>query len=122
MSLRSGALGATKVVTGPATVVGALALWDLSNAGGSIPVNLHDNGVDLAVGCTYKYLNGGPGAPAYLYVRVQLHDDRRPPRQGRFAPASSVEQALVLVAPAGPARGPRQPPPTPAHARLPTGP
>jgi kynureninase len=66
-------------------------IWDLSHAAGSIPVELGANRVDLAVGCTYKYLNGGPGAPAYLYVRRELQDELQPPIQGWFAQRDQFE-------------------------------
>ena len=54
-------------------------------------MNLEANGIDLAVGCTYKYLNGGPGAPAYLYVRRELQDELRPPIRGWFAQRDQFE-------------------------------
>jgi len=85
VNYRSAAIVDIKAVTDAARDVGALVLWDLSHAGGSIPVELEPNGVDLAVGCTYKYLNGGPGSPAFLYVRRGLQDELRPPIQGWFA-------------------------------------
>ena len=85
VNYRSAAIVDIKAVTDAARDVGALVLWDLSHAGGSIPVDLEANGVDLAVGCTYKYLNGGPGSPAFLYVRRELQDALRPPIQGWFA-------------------------------------
>ena len=85
VNYRSAAIVDIKAVTDAARDAGALVLWDLSHGGGSIPVDLEANGVDLAVGCTYKYLNGGPGSPAFLYVRRELQDVLRPPIQGWFA-------------------------------------
>ena len=85
VNYRSAAIVDIKAVTDAARDVGALVLWDLSHAGGSIPIDLEASGVDLAVGCTYKYLNGGPGSPAFLYVRRDLQDVLRPPIQGWFA-------------------------------------
>jgi kynureninase len=85
VNYRSAAIVDIKSVTDAAREAGALVLWDLSHAAGSIPVDLEANGVDLAVGCTYKYLNGGPGSPAFLFVRRELQDSLRPPIQGWFA-------------------------------------
>jgi kynureninase len=65
--------------------VGALVLWDLSHSAGSVPVSLNACRADMAVGCSYKYLNGGPGAPAYLYVRRDLQEKLVSPIWGWFA-------------------------------------
>jgi kynureninase len=78
---RSGALADVESITREA---GVRVLWDLSHSVGVVPIELTEWGVELAVGCTYKYLNGGPGAPAFLYVREELQQDLRTPIQGWF--------------------------------------
>jgi kynureninase len=85
-------------VTQQAHDVGALTLWDLSHSVGAVPLELNRWGVDLAVGCTYKYLNGGPGAPAFLFVRKDLQAALVPPIWGWFAARSPFDFDLDFQA------------------------
>jgi kynureninase len=81
---RSSAISDVAGVTSAAHNAGALVLWDLCHSVGSLPIALDADSVDLAVGCTYKYLDGGPGSPAFLYVRKELQATLRQPIWGWF--------------------------------------
>ena len=90
---------------------GALVLWDLSHSAGAVPVELDKSNADFAIGCTYKYLNGGPGAPAFLYVNRKIQNDATSPIWGwwgqsnpftfdlDYQPAPGIQRFLVGTAP-----------------------
>lgn len=88
---RSGARSPIKAITELVRQSGALMLWDASHAVGAIEMNFDENGVDLAVGCTYKYGNSGPGSPAWLYVNKRIQKQLQVPIQGWFAQADQFE-------------------------------
>jgi kynureninase len=98
---RSAAFADMASITRLARDAGALVLWDLSHAAGAVPIELAAVGADLAVGCTYKYLNGGPGAPAFLYVRREMQDRLRPPIQGWFGQLDQFEMGPLFERRAG---------------------
>jgi kynureninase len=91
VAYRSGFLADVAEINRIAHEAGALTMWDLCHSAGSVPIRLDDWGVDLAVGCTYKYLNGGPGAPAFAYLRKGLQGVLRQPIQGWMGHRASFE-------------------------------
>jgi kynureninase len=84
VAYRSSALADLARFTQLVHEAGAMVLWDLSHSVGAVPIELDASGADLAVGCTYKYVNAGPGAPAFVYVRGGLQDRLRQPIWGWF--------------------------------------
>ncbi len=104
---RSAAIADVEGITRVAHEAGALVLWDCSHAVGSVPLQLHDVDADLAVGCTYKYVNGGPGAPAFLWAHERHHDALENPVPGwmghadpfamgpAYAPAPGVRRFMT---------------------------
>ncbi len=111
VQFKSGVLLDMAEITSAAHAVGALTVWDLSHSGGALPVDLHGCDADFAVGCGYKFFNGGPGAPAYLFAARRLHGEANSPLWGWFghaapfafdldyAPAPGIDRFLCGTAP-----------------------
>ena len=111
VDFRTGSLHDMEAITAHCRKRGAPIIWDLSHSAGAVPVELNRWKVDFAVGCTYKFLNGGPGAPAFTYVSGEAVDAFEPVVSGwfghadpfrfedRFRPASSIDKCLVGTPP-----------------------
>jgi kynureninase len=100
-AFKSGYVYPLRTITDMAHRAGAWILWDLSHSVGAMPLALSAAKVDMAVGCTYKYLNGGPGAPAFLYVRKDLQEQLLSPIWGWFGQKGQFDMALNYQPAAG---------------------
>ena len=98
---RTGRMHDMKAMTEMAHACGAVAIWDLAHSAGAVPVDLAGSGCEFAVGCTYKYLNGGPGAPAFIYVRPDLADSVQPALSGWLGHRQPFEFDLTYTPGAG---------------------
>ena len=97
LQYRSGALNPIKEITSLIREYDCLTIWDASHAAGSVNLDFAKNNIDLAVGCTYKYLCSGPGSPAYLYVKKSLQKKLQVPIQGWFAQKQQFEMGPKFI-------------------------
>ena len=101
VTFKSGYLYDMQKITRHARDMGALVLWDLCHSVGALPVELDASGADMAIGCTYKYLNGGPGAPAFLYVRKRIQAKTQQPIWGWMGQKNPFDFGLQYKPAAG---------------------